>query len=81
MIAKFDNRQYRNRTMFVNTFLKFLFFLTCLLPAVSARLPLSDMFKFGYKEYIPYIVVSGILLFTMIPYKKFRKFRLIIFET
>src|SRR6266542_1013190 len=67
--------------MLEKIFLKFLFFLTCLLPAVTARLPLSDMFNFGIKEYIPYIVVATFFLFTMIPHEKFTNFRKIIFKT
>lgn len=41
-------------------FEKSFFFLTCLLPAVSVRLPLSDMLNFGIKEYVLYIAVSAI---------------------
>ncbi|RHZ72493.1 hypothetical protein Glove_242g67 [Diversispora epigaea] len=57
---------------------KFLFFLTCLFPIVSARLPLSDMFNFEIKKYIPYIIVSTILLIAFMPIPQLKKVRIII---
>src|SRR5688572_11073895 len=57
---------------------KLLFFLACLFPAVSARLPLSDMFHFEIREYIPYIIVTSILLIAFIPIRQLKKLRGII---
>src|SRR3954453_16349262 len=59
---------------------KLFFFLACLFPAVSAKLPLSDMFHFGIREYIPYIFVTSILLITFIPIRQLKKPRIIIFR-
>src|SRR6185312_10915349 len=53
----------------------FFIFLTCLLPNLSARLPLSDMFNFEAKEYIPYIVASAILSTAFVPIPQFRRLR------
>ncbi|CAG8439939.1 6863_t:CDS:1 [Diversispora eburnea] len=57
---------------------KFLFFLTYLFPIVSARLPISDMFNYEKKKYIPYIIVSVILLIAFTPISQLRKVRAII---
>src|SRR5688572_28076535 len=54
------------------------FFLACLFPVVSAKLPLSDMFHFGIREYIPYIIVTSILLIAFIPIRQLKKPRIII---
>jgi hypothetical protein len=59
---------------------KLLFFLACLFPAVSAKLPLSDMFHFGIREYIPYIIVTSILLIAFIPIRQLKIPRIIISE-
>ncbi|CAG8489868.1 18338_t:CDS:10 [Acaulospora morrowiae] len=61
--------------------LKIFCLLACLSPTtVSARPPLSDMFGFGLEKYIPYIVISAIFVFVMIPtHEKFQEFRMIIF--
>src|SRR5438128_1221453 len=58
---------------------KFLFYQCCLFPGESGKLSLSDMFNFEAKRYIPYIVVTIILLLTMIRYEKLRKLRKMIF--
>jgi hypothetical protein len=54
-------------------------FCILLLPGTSERLRLSDMFNFEMKKYIPYIAVTMILLITMIPIKKLRDLRKLIF--
>lgn len=62
---------------------EFLFIEACfsIFPIKSERLRLFDMFNFEMKEYIPYIVITIILLIAMIPIKKFRGFRKIIFNS
>ncbi|KAF0342419.1 hypothetical protein F8M41_016145 [Gigaspora margarita] len=62
----------------MKSFFKKFIFLTCLLPVVSARLYLSEMFNFELKEYIPYIIVSTIILIAMFPTRRFTKFRSLI---
>src|SRR6266540_3991495 len=42
---------------------------------VSERLPLSDMFNFEIKKYIPYIVVTAILLIALISIRQLKKLR------
>lgn len=49
---------------------KFLFFSTYFFPTALARIPISDMFNFETKEYVPYIIVTLILLITLIPKQK-----------
>ncbi|RIB20532.1 hypothetical protein C2G38_2080616 [Gigaspora rosea] len=46
---------------------KFLYFLTCLFPIVSAELQYSNMFNYGTKEYALYFTVTVILLMLMTP--------------
>ncbi|CAJ0870422.1 17158_t:CDS:2, partial [Entrophospora sp. SA101] len=42
------------------------------------RLPLSDMFNFEINKYIPYVVVTVILLIALIPINQFKNLRMII---
>ncbi|CAG8455534.1 842_t:CDS:2 [Dentiscutata erythropus] len=60
-------------------FLKLLFFITCLIPTISARLTLPQMFNFELNEYIPYMIVTAILVIFIIPIREFRIIRGIIF--
>ncbi|CAB4445564.1 unnamed protein product [Rhizophagus irregularis] len=62
---------------------EFLFVEACfsIFPIKSERIRLFDMFNFELKKYIPYIVITIILITAMIPIKKFRDFRKIIFKS